>query len=714
MKIIYVLFISIVVAISGFAQVSYTANDSVKPYTGAFGYGTNAGWFPPHNNYVTANLAAGNPALSVDGAGCRSIRSALPDDHLTNWGINVDLGSWQHYHSIGLVENVAFIGYPHSSHRETAIYCPARNAQSGMFKDMYLPIWDGGANGTPINDNNTYALYLWNMVNTYGSYVRFYEVWNEPDFDNGQYGWRGPSDPTSWWGRDDFGCELVRFNGSIYDYIRLLRVSWEVIKYMQPDAYITTGGIGYEAFLDAVLRNTDNPVDGSVNATYPLKGGAYFDCLSYHVYPQFEPEVRHYSLTQSQWVNNRHSDGAANGVIGKKQRFEQVLFNRGYDGTTFPEKRWILTEHNIGRRPYGTSVGGEDIQRNYQIKTMVTQQLAGIDQAYVYGLAETEPLASATSTFQLMGLFTAIANQPAYSQPLTSAGVANRTIQTLLYGMTIDKERTANLGLPSGVKGGAFKGSNGAYTYILWAETTTDFSEAASATYSFPSNLGLSQLTRCEWDYVNTGLSSQVSSNNIALTGTPIFLESSPSLPIELVDFQVRVTEDQRHKLLWQTSSEKDNAFFTIERSADGAIFESLEKISARGNEQGAFYESFDSNPLQGQNFYRLKQTDIDGHFSYSAVVEVFFDPLHIFYLETYPNPLDPNNELSLKFALPLETAVQLSLRNMHGSLVWEKRADGKLGQNHLQLGLPVLPGGCYYLMFEAGEKKEIQKLLIK
>lgn len=713
MKNIYVFILASIIGIFCYAQVTFTANDTVRPYTGAFGYGTNTGWFPPHSNTVTSNLAAGNPGLGVDGAGCRSLRGAIPDNHLTNWGVNVDLGAWQHFNNIGLVENVAFIGYPHSSHQETAIYCPARNAQSGMFQGMYLPIWDGGANGTPINDNNTYAVYLWNMVHVYKDYVRFYEVWNEPDFDNGQYGWRGPSDPTSWWSRDDFGCELVRFNGSIYDYVRLLRVSWEVIKYIDPDAYVTTGGIGYEAFLDAVLRNTDNPVDGSVTAAYPLKGGAYFDCLSYHVYPQFEPEVRHYSLTQGGWVNNRHSDGASNGVIGKKDRFEQVLFNHGYNGTTYPEKRWIVTEHNIGRRAYGTSVGGEDIQRNYQIKTLVTQQLEGIDQAYVFGLAEEAPLVGSTSTFELMGLYTAIRNLPAYTSPLTSAGVANRTMQNLLYNMPIDKQKTADLNLPAGVKGGAFRGANGAYTYVLWAETSVDFSEAASAPYSFPSGLGLSQVTKYDWDYINTGTSVQVSAANLTLTGTPAFFAASPSLPIELLDFQAIVFKEQQVQLLWETKSETDNAYFTIERSADGALFEKLLQVPATGD-RGAFYEAFDPNPLKGRNHYRLKQTDIDGQYSYTAVVAVYFDPTNIFSLKTFPTPVGGSEEFTVQFALPYSSIVILELRDLQGKLVWDYQVDGKLGQNQLQVVLPELPGGFYYLRFEAGNEKVVRKVFIK
>lgn len=699
----------------GYAQVTYTAQDTVQPYNGYFGYGTNSGWFPPHNNYTTSNLAAGNTSAGVPGAGCRSYRSALPDDHLTNWGTNVDFGNWQHYDNLGMKDNVAFIGYPHSSHRETAIYCPARGAQSGMFQGMYLDIWDGGLNGTPINDNNTYAVYLWQTVNMYKPYVRYWEVWNEPDFDNGSYGWRGPSDPQSWWNRDNFGCELVRFNGTIYDYIRLLRVTWEVVKYIDPDAYITTGGIGYEAFLDAILRNTDNPVDGSITPQYPKTGGAYFDVLSYHVYPQFEPEVRHYSLALGQWVNNRHSDGGADGVIGKKDRFEQVLFNRGYDGTTYPEKRWIVTEHNVGRRAYGTSIGGEDIQRNYQIKSMVLQQLNGIEQSYVYGLAEEEPLASATSTFHLMGLYSAIRNLNAYTQPLTSAGVANKTMQMLLHQTRIDPVQTASLNLPAGARGGAFRHGDGSYSYVLWAETTIDESEAASVAYSFPGALGLSSVTQYSWDYFTTGTSTSVSPSNLTLTGTPTFLKASPSLPVTLVDFAATLTEAGSVQLDWQTSEEDGNAFFTLERSADAEFFQPLGELPSQG--EGAAirsYQFFDKTPLTGLNHYRLKQTDIDGAYTYSNVVSVLVAPDNQAQLKFYPNPVAQKESLMLEFLLPEEAVIEVKVKDLHGRNVLVQRLRLGYGEYRIPLDVSELAKGYYFLEWKVGVVERVEKLVVE
>ena len=63
-----------------------------------------------------------------------------------------------------------------------------------LFQNMYTPVWDGGANGTPVNDNNYFALYVYKTVMQYKQYTKFWEIINEPDFDGGAFGWRLPGD----------------------------------------------------------------------------------------------------------------------------------------------------------------------------------------------------------------------------------------------------------------------------------------------------------------------------------------------------------------------------------------------------------------------------------------------------------------------------------------------------------------------------------------
>ena len=151
----------------------------------------------------------------------------------------------------------------------------------------------------------------------------------------------------------------------------MLRISWEVIKKLQPNDFVCVGGIGYRSFLDAVLRNTDNPADGSVNSNFPSKGGAYFDMISFHSYPM-------YSLS----VGNRHSDQATSAYIDLKNAMDNLAAKYGYNGSQYPRKQFICTETGVSRVMSGNSWGSNEGQKNYIMKASILSQKNGIRQVY--------------------------------------------------------------------------------------------------------------------------------------------------------------------------------------------------------------------------------------------------------------------------------------------------------------------------------------------
>src|SRR5690606_28297851 len=214
---------------------------------------------------------------------------------------------------LGMSEQTVFLEGPSATNRDMKIFCSAKGS-SKMFKNMYEPIWDGGKNGTPVNDNNPMALYVYKTALEYGGTVRFWEIWNEPDYTSSDKGWQPPTAADSWWKRDPAPCELNNLQAPVQHYIRALRIAYEVIKYVDPNDFVCIGGIGYESFLDAVLRNTDNPSGGKVTSAYSKKGGAYFDCLSYHSYPMYG--TREY--INGKWIPQRHSDKAVEVFLREK------------------------------------------------------------------------------------------------------------------------------------------------------------------------------------------------------------------------------------------------------------------------------------------------------------------------------------------------------------------------------------------------------------
>ena len=97
------------------------------------------------------------------------------------------------------------------------------------------------------------------------------------------------------------------------------------------------------------------------------------------------------------------------------------------------------------------------------------------------------------------------------------------------------------------------------------------------------------------------------------------------ALPIELLDFSAEPT-DKVVNLKWITSSEINNSHFTVERSTDGVTFSKVLEMPGAGNSNTIrTYKAVDESPAMGVSYYRLKQTDFNGDFTYSEWVVVNF-----------------------------------------------------------------------------------------
>ena len=77
-------------------------------------------------------------------------------------------------------------------------------------------------------------------------------------------------------------------------------------------------------------------------------------------------------------------------------------------------------------------------------------------------------------------------------------------------------------------------------------------------------------------------------------------------------------------ELNWSTASEQNNSHFEVERSADATLFSNIGRVNAAAN---PFirndYRYLDQQPIPGKSFYRLKQVDVDGRFSYSSIIQI-------------------------------------------------------------------------------------------
>ncbi len=118
-------------------------------------------------------------------------------------------------------------------------------------------------------------------------------------------------------------------------------------------------------------------------------------------------------------------------------------------------------------------------------------------------------------------------------------------------------------------------------------------------------------------------------------------------LPVELIAFRATMRE-KAAILTWETASEENNSHFEIQRSIDGIEFSTIGTVTGAGTtHEEQTYEFTDNIPMNGENYYRLKQVDFQNEgyeFSNIVLIETQNDLV----LTIAPNPIEKGSELNI------------------------------------------------------------------
>lgn len=175
-------------------------------------------------------------------------------------------------------------------------------------------------------------------------------------------------------------------------------------------------------------------------------------------------------------------------------------------------------------------------------------------------------------------------------------------------------------------------------------------------------------------------------------------------LPIELLYFKATVENNQLVKVEWSTASEINNSYFAVLRSKDGYTFEEIDTIQGAGNSSSTLnYLFYDKRPYTGYTYYKLKQTDYDGKYSYSNIDVVYISPSDI--LKVYPNPTNGKITIVLEESYPL---TEIKVSNALGQEVLYKKVT-----NTQQFTLDIEgANGIYTIKLNGGNKTTVLKIL--
>jgi Secretion system C-terminal sorting domain len=193
---------------------------------------------------------------------------------------------------------------------------------------------------------------------------------------------------------------------------------------------------------------------------------------------------------------------------------------------------------------------------------------------------------------------------------------------------------------------------------------------------------------------------------NYNTNSTSFKIVSATPLPIKLISFDAKAQENQV-QLTWKTSSEINSSGFEIERSENGKDFTKIGYVKSDANNGNSNeklgYSFIDEMPMEGNNFYRLKQLDIDGKFEFSTIKSAKIEDKEA--IKIYPNPTsDFINIESNK----LSKIKSIELINAKGSIIYKTN----LVENKIDMS--AQPTGVYFVKIEEASGKIILKKILK
>ena len=178
-----------------------------------------------------------------------------------------------------------------------------------------------------------------------------------------------------------------------------------------------------------------------------------------------------------------------------------------------------------------------------------------------------------------------------------------------------------------------------------------------------------------------------------------VVISSSKPLPVGLTRFAA-TAQANGIGLGWATAQEKNNDRFEVQRSADGAAFETVGTVKGQGSSSSAHAYAFaDTHPLAGLAYYRLRQVDFDGSSAFSTVAAVRWDRDRGL---AYPNP--SNGSVTLPAGLG---AVAYRVFNALGQPLLQGQAAGSERRD-----LTPHPLGQYLLELTGQTGRSTQRLL--
>jgi hypothetical protein len=243
------------------------------------------------------------------------------------------------------------------------------------------------------------------------------------------------------------------------------------------------------------------------------------------------------------------------------------------------------------------------------------------------------------------------------------------------------------------------------YTISLQMNTISgvnDYTKTRIIKADGPSHVAWSALTHVSATGSNTNFTLSGSGNGFSWFNGGGDNNNNP-LPVELVSFS-GLCEEGIINLTWQTASEFNSSHFDVEKSRDGENWQLLTTLPSAGTSNELItYQSTDKNGTEGNNYFRLRQVDIDG-------TEKLYDPINVScsevttgYFSSFPNPSGNAFQVILNNK-ELVGACTMNIVDATGKVIEKREVDVKDGINMFVVSQELTPG-IYFLNISNGSK---------
>jgi hypothetical protein len=158
-------------------------------------------------------------------------------------------------------------------------------------------------------------------------------------------------------------------------------------------------------------------------------------------------------------------------------------------------------------------------------------------------------------------------------------------------------------------------------------------------------------------------------------------------LPLHFLNFSSKYV-DGSIDLAWSTANEINNSHFIVEKSRDGIIFNGIGSVSSSPQSNYSFK---DNDPFEENNYYRIRQVDLDGKYSYSKIILIPVNKNKKNELLVFPNPAGNTCTVQVPDS---KSIYSLAIFNSKGALVMKLKTVA--GNKTLPVNLADLPAGPY------------------